>query len=608
MPAIISAFNFDISLLHRDLDAIGPVLLGDRSFVTTLSASSLYLLHIIAHFTLQSANRTFPRNTTDHAMASGDGEGSGILQLIDARGEFHGSDLEQFADAHFPADAGDDGDDYVKTVAILGSRGSGKSTLANRLFSSSFETGRPFSGRGTKGAAVAFSSSGLLIIDTQGADGRDEDAENVSRVATFTIALADALIFNIWTADLGRYEAAGYSLFRTIFLEYSRMFAQDPVKTLVVVVIRDHDDGSSLHSLQSLMMEDIRAIWNGVDSPEGMSLDSAFEFKFVSLPNIRHRADEFQTAIDSLSARFSDPDDDAYLLNDSFSKHVPAEGFCQYAETVWQEMESDKDVELPSKKELVASYRCDVAYDAQQRPALVQLNRWTSEVDRGRTIPSFGDKATGILNNALEKYDRDTASHAAASVRAKKRTELQSALQARIRALFNKQVLLLQNSALQKFKETLLSAVGNSEQLSETETQSAVHRIDEWFARKAESLLVPSMRLSFRAARLEVQNALQTFGEGFRNSPTAQLQAMQQLERQAQRPPPRARNIEFGLGINAACRPSGFGNCQIISGYARGPHTMQFTLVNDKDAAEQEGQGQVPFFRIQPTINTTIDL
>jgi protein SEY1 len=531
-----------------------------------------------------------------------------ILQLIDARGEFRAAELEQFASSQFNLDDEEAADDYLKTVAVIGSRGSGRSTLANKIFDCSFETGRPFSGRGTKGAVVAVSESGTLVIDTQGSDGRDGDSENVSRVATFTLALADALIFNVWAADLGRYEAAGYALLRTVFLEHSRMFAHDPNMTLIVVVIRDHDDGSALDDLKSLMMEDIRTIWDGVDAPGDMTLESAFSFEFVSLPNIRHRADEFSFAVGELVSRFSDPEHPEYLLQESFSKHVPAEGFCQYAETVWQEMDNDKGVELPSKKELVAAYRCDVAYDNQQRPCLNLLNRWTSDVDRGRTISSFGDKATAMLNNALEKYERDTASHVASSVRGKKRSELQSVLQARIRALFNKQILLLQNSALQKFKDILLSAVGDSEPISEIETQNAVQRVDEWFARKSESLLVPSMRLSFRAARLEVQNALQTFGEGFRNSPTAQLQAMQQMERQAQRAPPRQRNLEVGLGLNAACRPGGFGNCQIITGYARGPHTMQFTLVNDKDAAEQEGQGQVPLFRCQPTLNFNVDL
>lgn len=526
------------------------------------------------------------------------------LQLVSSRGEFAADDLELFASSAFPPS--DDDDATLVTIAVLGARGSGKSTLANRLFATDFAVGRPFAARGTTGCVAAVSNAAALILDTQGADGRDGESDVVPRVTTLALTLADALIFNVWAADLGRYEAAGYGLLRTLFLEHAKIFVdEEPVKTLLVFVIRDHDDGSQLDSLKDLLLADVRAIWDQIDA-QGKPLEDLFAFDFVSLPHIRHRSDAFDTAIADLAARFSDPNHPNGLLKPEYSKKVPVEGLYTYAELVWKETHVDKTVELPGKKELVAAYRCDVAYDAQQRPAIVQLNRWTSEVDRGRVVPTFGDKATTLLETALEKYDRDTATHASSAIRAKKRSELQSSLQARIRSLFNKQILLLQSAALQRFKDILLSNVTNP--MYETDTPAALRRVDEWFARKAETLLVRSMRLSFRSARQEVQNALHTFGEGFANSPTAQLQAMQQMERQAQRAPPRQRNIEFGLGINAACRPSGYGNFQLVTGYARGPHTMQFTLVNDKDAAEQEGQGNVPFFRIQPTINTTVDL
>lgn len=529
-----------------------------------------------------------------------------VLQLVNAHGEFNTDQLEVFATQNFPEDDQSEEVSTLVTVALLGSRGSGKSTLANKLFATNFEVSRPFTGRGTKGCVAAVSSSRALILDTQGSDGRDGDNDKVARVTTLALALADALIFNLWAADLGRYEAAGYSLLRTVFLEHVRIFRnEEPVKTLIVFVIRDHDDESPLDSLKSILMQDIQSIWAQIDA-DGANLDDLFDFEFLSLPHIRHRSAEFDEAVADLAQRFSNPEHEKYLLSPEYSRKVPTEGLYNYADVVWKDTDQDKSIELPGKKDLVAAYRCDVAYDAQQRPSLAQLNRWTSEVDRGRTVPAFGVKASGLLESALEKYDRDTLSHASSAIRGKKRSELQSSLQARIRSLFNKQILLLQNAALQRFKDILLSNVTNP--VYETETPVALRRVDEWFARKAESLLVPSMRLSFRSARQEVQNALHTYGEGFSNSPTAQLQAMQQMERQAQRAPPRQRNVEFGLGINAACRPAGFGNFQLITGYARGPHTMQFTLVNDKDAAEQEGQGQVPFFRIQPTINTTVDL
>lgn len=530
------------------------------------------------------------------------------LQLVNARGDFNSDGLESFATEHFPEDEENEDEEgsSLVTIAILGPRGSGKSTLANKLFSTSFNVARPFSGAGTRGCVAAVSTSQALVLDTQGSDGRDGDSDTVSHVTTLALALADALVFNVWAADLGRYEAAGYAQLSSIFMEHVRIFRdEEPVKTLIVFVIRDHDDESPLESLKQIVMQDMDGLWSQIDA-DGAKLSDLFDFEFVSLPHIRHRSAEFDSAVSSLASRFSDSSRDDYLLAPIYSRKVPTEGLYNYAEVVWKDTLQDKAVELPGRKDLVAAYRCDVAYDAQQRPSLSQLNRWTSDVDRGRTVSSFGSKASALLDTALERYDADTLAHASSAIRAKKRAELQSSLQARIRSLFNKQILLLQNAALQRFKNILLDNVSNPEY--ETETPVALRRVDEWFARNAEALLVPSMRLSFRSARQEVQNALHTYGEGFSNSPTAQLQAMQRMERQAQRAPPRQRNIEFGLGLNAACRPAGFGNFQLVSSYARGPHTMQFTLVNDKDVAEQEGQGQVPFFRIQPTINTTIDL
>jgi len=507
---------------------------------------------------------------------------SNVVQLVDSRGDFHLADLDKFVDTNVASGMLPDADSTLVTITVIGARGSGKSTLMNRIFGTDFDIGRPFVGRGTKGCVAGVSAtSHALILDTQGSDGRDGDSEKIARIATFALALSDVLMFNLWMADIGRYEAAGYSLLRTVFLEFTRMFEEnDPAKTLLCFVIRDHDSagGASLDSLVKIIMEDIEEIWSQIDSKGVKPITELFTFEFISLPHIRHCAAEFDATCADLSKRFSDPTHEKYLLKNEYSINQPVEGLCPYSEIVWNDTKHDKTVELPSKKDLIAAYRCDVAYDAQQRPTLAQLNKWTSDVDRGRVIPSFGDKSTSLLDSALEKYDAETMSHAATTMRTKKRAELASSLQNRVRALFNKQVALLQNSALQKFKDILLANVADP--ISDTEMQMALRRVDEWFARKAENLLVPSMRLSYRGARQEVQNALQTYGEGFRNSPTAQLQAMQQMERAAQRPPARARNVEFGLGINAALRPAGFGNFQFITGYSRGPHTMQFTLVS----------------------------
>lgn len=570
---------------------------------------------------------------TEVEEEEGEGEGGyevttpAVFQLIDGRGDIS-PDMEAFASQHVVGK--EDGD--LITVAILGARGTGKSTLLNRLFDTDFEVSRPFAGKGTSGAVLAASPAApsILLLDSQGADGRDGDAsaDVVGRVATFSLAFADVLLFNVWAADLGRFEAAGYGLLRTVFCEFIKVFQPDEGRrTLLLFVVRDHDDGSSVESLRMLLRTDLNGLWAGIeDKPAAAAeapLDAFFDIDVVALPHIRHRAEEFSAGVASLRARFfasadvggeeaeaaAAADDALPLLKAEYSKAVPADALGTYAEVVWSELAKDRAAALPSKGELVAAYRCDLASDAAMRMATPTLGRWTTDVDRGRDVPSFGNKASTLLSSAMDKFDTATLAHAGSPARTKKRAELHDTLAARLRGLFHKQILGLQNTALTKYKELLLSAVSSGGGGVTDEAQAgALRRVDEWFSRKAEELLVPSLRMSFRPARLEVHNVLSDYTAKFKDSPTVQLQAMRRLERQASRPPSKPRNVSVGLGLTGAVRPRGYGNVQLVTGYSRGPHVVNMTVCNDADAAEQEGQGKVPFFRLQPTLNFDIDL
>jgi len=63
-----------------------------------------------------------------------------------------------------------------------------------------------------------------------------------------------------------------------------------------------------------------------------------------------------------------------------------------------------------------------------------------------------------------------------------------------------------------------------------------------------------------------------------------------------------------GFGITAAVRPRGFGNLQLVTSYTHGPHVFNFSLVNDLDVAEQEGQSRIKPIRIQPSLNFDVDI
>lgn len=118
-------------------------------------------------------------------------------QMIDARGEFSGS-MDDFA-----SDLGGEGDmEDGLVISALGVRGSGKSSLLNAVFNTGFDVGKAFvPSKGTKGAWVEVSGVGskpIVVMDTQGCDGRGAEMDRVNRIATFALCFSDALIFNLW--------------------------------------------------------------------------------------------------------------------------------------------------------------------------------------------------------------------------------------------------------------------------------------------------------------------------------------------------------------------------------------------------------------------------
>eukprot|EP00188_Purpureofilum_apyrenoidigerum_P001334 Plantae.Rhodophyta-Purpureofilum_apyrenoidigerum.ctg17243.p1 GENE.Plantae.Rhodophyta-Purpureofilum_apyrenoidigerum.ctg17243~~Plantae.Rhodophyta-Purpureofilum_apyrenoidigerum.ctg17243.p1 ORF type:complete len:542 (-),score=113.61 Plantae.Rhodophyta-Purpureofilum_apyrenoidigerum.ctg17243:660-2285(-) len=531
----------------------------------------------------------------------------GPLQVIDATGEVS-PDLE---DMTATLGAGEEQDGDAVVVSALGVRGSGKSTLLNALFGTHFEVGKAFSAsKGTKGVwaeTADTTSKPIVVMDVQGCDGRGSDMEKVNRLATFTLCFSDVIIFNVWCADVGRYEAAGYGLLRSMFHEYLKIFKEERRRTLILFVIRDHDDGSSLDSLKSIVMNDLQNIWEQVTKPsdcEGMDMSELLDFDFVSLPHMRHRKSEFEGGINNLRVRFSDESSPDYALKEEYSKAITAESFGMILGISWRDLDRDDSGEQPSRRDLVAAYRCDLAYHAQHGLALKQINRWVSEVDAGRLVSKFGQEAGKLINDRLKGYELATSMHANAPVRQRKENELKQFLKTNITEIFQKQILTLQTSTLQQFKDLLLKNVYNRERRN----QAATSKVLDDFAAKGDDLVVQEYHLSFHGPRNVLRDVLNDYAQRFSDSPTMQLTAMQHYERRAQRPVRRQTDARISLNLTGAVRPRGYGNFQLATRYAEGPLAMNFSVCNDADAAEQEGHGQVPLFKFQPTINYDLDL
>jgi predicted GTPase len=126
--------------------------------------------------------------------------------------------------------------DNYKCVAVIGCQSSGKSTLLNRLFETKFETMDNTAGRQqtTKGIWMAKSTMDggdnlNLVFDIEGTDSKERGDQRTTFEQTtsmLALAIADVLIINMWTQDIGRYGASNYGLLEVIFECNLKLFGQ----------------------------------------------------------------------------------------------------------------------------------------------------------------------------------------------------------------------------------------------------------------------------------------------------------------------------------------------------------------------------------------------
>uniref|UniRef100_A0A6N2MEJ8 GB1/RHD3-type G domain-containing protein n=1 Tax=Salix viminalis TaxID=40686 RepID=A0A6N2MEJ8_SALVM len=200
------------------------------------------------------------------------------MQLIDENGKFNVDGLQDFVTA---TELAQSGLSYA-IVAIIGSQSSGKSTLLNQTFHTKFKEMDAYNGRSqtTKGIWIAKCSDidpFTIVMDFEGTDSnqRGEDDAAFERQSTlFALEIADVVLINMWCKDIGLEHAASRPLLKTVFQVIKRSSKQ-PKKTLLFV-IRDHTK-TPLERLKKFIFEDIEKIWDAVPEPETTTLYEFFK-------------------------------------------------------------------------------------------------------------------------------------------------------------------------------------------------------------------------------------------------------------------------------------------------------------------------------------------
>lgn len=280
-----------------------------------------------------------------------------------------------------------------RIIAVFGSQSTGKSTLLNNLFNTNFgvmdEQNRQ---QTTKGIWLAQSpavnsnkkpahsarsdpsASEILVMDVEGTDGRErgEDQDFERKAALFALATSEVLIVNIWETQVGLYQGANMGLLKTVFEVNLSLFgkyktsldSQRPSdhKVLLLFVIRDHLGVTSMDSLATTITQDLLKIWDALSKPpecELLAFSDFFDLAFHTLSHKVLQNEKFLDDIRRLGDRFVDPSSRDYLFKPYYHHDIPIEGWTMYAENCWDQIDSNKDLDLPTQQILVAKFKCD---------------------------------------------------------------------------------------------------------------------------------------------------------------------------------------------------------------------------------------------------------
>lgn len=272
---------------------------------------------------------------------------------------------------------GDDGLNY-HIVSVFGSQSTGKSTLLNRLFGTKFDVmdeekrqqttkGIWFShanyiaSAGADETGKRANDNNIYVLDVEGVDGREraDDKDFERKSALFALATSEVLIVNIFEHQVGLYQGANMELLKTVMEVNLSLFHEQSQKCLLLFVIRDFTGLTPLSNLGQSLEDDMNKIWVDLNKPEQCTdskLEDFFDLKFFSISHKHYQPEKFEYNIKQLGDDFTD---DKLFNHNAYHKRIPIDAWALYSEKVWDQIENNKDLDLPTQQILVSKFKCN---------------------------------------------------------------------------------------------------------------------------------------------------------------------------------------------------------------------------------------------------------
>lgn len=248
---------------------------------------------------------------------------------------------------------------------------------------------------------------------------------------------------------------------------------------MLFFVIRDHIGTTPLSNLRNTLIQDLTKIWSTLSKPAGLEksrIEDYFDFAFAALPHKILQPDKFEAEVIKLGSRFKtgnrlprsdgiiDQELEGGVFLPEYHRRIPADGFSVYASGVWEQIVTNKDLDLPTQQELLAQFRCEeiarevlVVFDESIEPL---EEKQAEGVRKGKPIvlENLGASGASSRITAVKAFETE-ASRYHRGVYTRKRVELESKIDTRLKALYHGQLSAAHKSGVATFAEAVSAAV-----------------------------------------------------------------------------------------------------------------------------------------------------
>lgn len=348
------------------------------------------------------------------------------VHLIDEKKQF-ANQLDAYVDKCYLGDRNLDNGLNYHIVSVFGSQSTGKSTLLNRLFGTKFdvmdEEKRQQTTKGIWFSHANYIASNksddgkqnndknIYVLDVEGVDGREraDDKDFERKSALFALATSEILIVNIFEHQVGLYQGANMELLKTVMEVNLSLFHKQNEKCLLLFVVRDFTGLTPLSNLGGSLESDMNKIWLELNKPEecqDSKLQDFFDLKFFSISHKHYQPEKFESDIKELGDDFLG---ETFFHDNLYHKRIPIDAWALYSEKIWDQIENNKDLDLPTQQILVSKFKCNeilnLVYDETFLPQFTALKDPTlNPIDSCKFFKELREKCLSLYDSQASRY------------------------------------------------------------------------------------------------------------------------------------------------------------------------------------------------------------